>query len=443
MATKISFKQINQLAIPAIFSGIAESLITLTDLAMVGNMKNNPGEALAAVGLAGSFLSGLIWILAQTKTSLSSIVSQHFGANQLKRIEPLVAQALYFNILLSLLVLFSTWLMAESIFELYNAEGIVLNYTIDYYRIRVLGFPLTLISFTLFGAFRGLQNTFWAMVCALTAAVLNVVLDYLLIYGWTDYIPVFGLQGAGYASLIAQSVMVILAFYYYFRKTPFGLNPGRRLHPQLKHYISLSFNFILRTASLNVAFYFANASATGYGKEYIAAQSILMNLWLFFSFFIDGYAGAGNAMAGRLMGERNYPKLWILSKDISRYSVTVACILMAFCFGFYEDIGRLFNQDASILYQFQQVFWIVLLLQPINTIAYVFDGLFKGLGDAKLLRNNLIIATFLGFLPTLFITDYFGLKLHGIWIAFGIWMLIRSFPLVYLFKKKVDLHSGN
>ena len=66
----------------------------------------------------------------------------------------------------------------------------------------------------------------------------------------------------------------------------------------------------------------------------------------------------------------------------------------------------------------------------------MFDGIFKGMGEAKYLRNLLLIATFIGFVPTLLITDYFGLKLHGIWIAFFVWMLIRSSVLVYKFKSK-------
>ena len=166
-----------------------------------------------------------------------------------------------------------------------------------------------------------------------------------------------------------------------------------------------------------------------------------MNIWLFFSFFIDGYAGAGNAMAGRLQGERNYPKLWILSKDISKYSVLIACILIAICFVFYNQIGAIFNQDPNVLNIFNAVFWIVLMMQPINTLAYIFDGFFKGMGDAKLLRNNLIFATFLGFLPTLYLTDYFGLNIYGIWISFGVWMFLRSFPLMYIFRKRVLKHE--
>ncbi len=72
---------------------------------------------------------------------------------------------------------------------------------------------------------------------------------------------------------------------------------------------------------------------------------------------------------------------------------------------------------------------MVLLMQPINTLAYIFDGFFKGMGDAKLLRNNLIIATFFGLLPTIYLADYFGLNIYGIWIAFGILDVFTQFSV--------------
>ena len=89
----------------------------------------------------------------------------------------------------------------------------------------------------------------------------------------------------------------------------------------------------------------ANAYATDYGKSFIAAQSILMNIWLFFSFFIDGYANAGNAIGGRLLGAKAYQKLWLLSKDISKYAVIIAVSLSLICFLFYDQIGYFFNKD--------------------------------------------------------------------------------------------------
>jgi len=436
MDQSLSFKGINKLAIPAIFSGISESIITLTDIAIVGNLKENSVEALGAVGLVGSFLSAIIWVVAQTKTSISATVSQHFGSKRLHAIKTLIPQAILFNFLLSLILFLTTTFFVHEIFSAYQAEGLLLSYAKDYYLIRAWGFPLTLITFALYGVFRGLQNTVWAMKCSLTGAGLNVLLTYLFVYGIEGIIPAYHIKGAAYASIIAQIVMLSMAFYYFFKHTPFTLKMSKQINPALKPFIMMSFNFILRTATLNVAIYLANAYATGYGKNFIAAQSILMNIWLFFSFFIDGYATAGNAMSGKLLGEKNYAAMWTMSKAISKYAVIISFILLSICFVFYKPIGLLFNQDPDVIRVFTSVFWIILLIQPINSLAYVYDGIFKGMGDAKFLRNNLIFATFCGFIPTLLLLDYFDFKLYSIWIAFAVWMCCRSFPLMYIFKKK-------
>lgn len=433
---KINFREINSLAVPAIFSGIAEALITLTDLAIIGNVKQHSVEALAAVGLVGSFLSALIWVMAQTKTAISAIVSQHLGAGRMHAVKTLVPQAIFFNLTLSILIYIGTSIFATGIFSSYNAEGLILQYSEQYYRIRALGFPLTLVTFAIYGAFRGMQNTLWAMKCSIAGAFLNIILDFIFVFGIDGFIPAMHIKGAAYASLIAQTAMLIMALYYYFTKTPFNLRLSRKVNPSFRTLIVLSFNFIIRTATLNVAIFLANAYATGYGKSYIAAQSILMNIWLFFSFFIDGYSNAGNALSGKLLGQKRYHSLWMMSKDISKYSIIVALFLIATCAFFYKEIGLIFNQDPDVITLFTTTFWIVLLMQPINALAYIYDGIFKGLGEAKYLRNNLIIATFLGFLPVLLIADYFDMKLYSIWMAFAAWMLLRSVPLILHFKKK-------
>lgn len=434
--SKVSFKEINKIAIPAIIAGIAEPLISLTDIGIIGNVDKDPVEALAAAGIVGSFLSAIIWIVAQTKTAISALVSQHLGGNRLHAVKTLVPQAIYFNLLLSFLIYIITAYFARYIFSAYNAEGEVLNYAASYYRIRALGYPLTLVTFAIFGVFRGLQNTLWAMKCSLTGAFLNVGLDYIFVYGIDGVIPAMHLEGAAYASLIAQAVMFLMALYFFFTKTPFGLRLSTKINPQLKGLLLMSANLFVRTAALNFAIYLANAYATDYGKNYIAAQSILMNIWLFFSFFIDGYANAGNAISGRLLGARDYKRLWHLSVDISKYAIVIAIILMSLCAVFYDEIGLIFSKEASVLVLFSSVFWMVLLMQPVNAIAFMFDGIFKGLGEAKYLRNVLLGATFLGFTPVLLVSDYFGMKLYAIWIAFFVWMLIRSSALVIKFRRK-------
>ncbi len=436
MSTKITFKEINKLAIPAIIAGIAEPVISLTDIAVVGNIQSHSVEALAAAGIVGSFLSAIIWIVAQIETAISAVISQHVGGQRIHAVKTLIPQILAFSLLLSLFIFGVTSVFAETIFRAYNADGLILQYAKEYYRIRAIGYPLTLTTLSLFGIFRGLQNTFWAMKCSLIGAAVNVVLDYILVFGIPHFIPAMGLNGAAYASVIAQAVMLVMALYFFLKKTPFSLKLKSKINPELKPLLLMSANFFIRTIALNVAIYMANAYATGYGKNYIAAQSILMNLWLFFSFFIDGYADAGNAIGGRLLGAKDYKKLWNLGIDTSKYSILITFILLAFCGLFYRHIGLLFNKQEGVLAVFTAVFWMVLLMQPINAIAYVFDGIFKGLGEAKYLRNTQMAATFFGFIPVLLIGDYFGLKLYAIWMAFAVWMIIRGATLIFKFRRK-------
>jgi len=440
MTSKVTLKDINKIAIPAIIAGIAEPFISLTDLAIVGKVDLNPTESLAAVGLVGSFLSAIIWILAQTKTAISALVSQHYGAKRLHAIKTLVPQTIALNFILSLFIYISTFFAAEYIFRIYQAEGLILEYAQDYYRIRAIGFPFTLVTFALFGVFRGLQNTVWAMRTSLVGAIINAVFTYVLVHGIPGLFDGYHLTGAAIASLFAQIVMLSIAFYYFFRKTPFHLKISFKPNPNLKPLILMSLNLFLRTLSLNIAIYVANAFATGYGNAYIAAQSIIMNIWLFFSFFIDGYANAANAIGGKLFGERGFKKLWHLGLDVSKYSIVIAILLIGICVLFYEHIGLLFTKENDVLLLFYAVFWVVLVMQPVNALAFVFDGIYKGLGKAKFLRNVLLAATFLGFIPTLFLLDAFGLKLYAIWGAFFVWMLIRSLSLIVHFR--YNYYSG-
>ena len=156
---------------------------------------------------------------------------------------------------------------------------------------------------------------------------------------------------------------------------------------------------------------------------------------MFFAFFIDGYASVGSIVSGKLLGEKNYKELWFLALKLTKYACIIAVILTVVCGLFYTEIGQLFSKDALVLQSFYGIFWIVLIMQPINAIAFVFDGIFKGLAEAVTLRNLLIFATFLGFLPVLLIGDYFNLKLYAIWIAFTVWMLIRAGVLVVKFRR--------
>lgn len=436
MKTNISLKTINKLAIPALIAGIAEPLLSITDTAIIGNIHQNATESLAAVGIVGAFISMLIWVFGQIRSAISSIISQYVGANKLDEVKSLPAQAIAIVVLGSLFVVAISYPFAKQIFQFYNASGSVLEYCGRYFKIRIFGFPFSLFVFAVFGIFRGLQNTYYPMIIAIIGALLNVVLDLVLVYGVKDYIPAMHIEGAAYASVIAQIVMAIIALVLLIKKTPISLKITFTIHPEIPRLLGMMGNLFVRTIALNTALYFATSYATGYGKEYIAAYTIGINIWLLGAFMVDGYSSAGNILSGKFLGAKDYNALVVLSNKLLKYGLSVGIIIGLVGAVFYNFIGQIFTKDPAVLKQFYTVFWIVLITQPISAITFIFDGMFKGMGEMKYLRNLLILSTGFIFIPTLLVFDYYDLKLTAIWIAFTLWMIARGLPLIIKFRKK-------
>ncbi len=436
LPTNINLKQINKLAIPALIAGVSEPILSLTDTAIVGNIHINATESLAAVGIVGAFISMLIWVLGQTRSAISSIVSQYVGADNVEAVKNLPAQAIFIITSLSVLIIIGTYPFAQSIFKLYNASGLILDYSVDYYKIRVFGFPFTLFTIAVFGTFRGLQNTYHPMLIAIIGASANIILDFILVYGIEGYIPAMHIKGAAYASVIAQFLMAIFSAYYLLTKTNIPLRFSFPFHPEIKRFIGMILNLFVRTLALNVTLYFASAFSTSYGKQYIAAYTIAINLWFLGAFIIDGYASAGNILSGKLIGGKEYGNLIQLSNKLIKYGIILGITIAILGALLYYPLGTLFTKDPQVLKEFYNIFWIVLLMQPLCALAFIFDGMFKGLGKMKILRNVLLFSTFVIFLPILFWLDALDYKLYGIFIAFTLWIIARGLPLIIKFRKE-------
>lgn len=436
MKTNLSFKSINKLAIPALIAGIAEPVLSITDTAIIGNIESNATESLAAVGIVGAFISMLIWVFGQIRSAISSIISQYVGANKLEDIKELPAQAIAIVVVGSLVVLAISYPFSKQIFQFYNASEEILEYCISYFNIRIFGFPFALLVFAIFGTFRGLQNTYYPMIIAIVGALLNIILDIVFVYGIEGYIPAMHIEGAAYASVIAQIVMAIISVLLFLKKTNLSLKITFPYHPEIKRLLGMMGNLFIRTIALNVALYFATSYATDYGAAYIAAYTISLNIWLLGAFMIDGYSSAGNILAGKLLGAKDYTSLLKLSKILFRYGIIVGSFMALIGLLFYNSIGKVFTKEQVVLEQFYTIFWIVLITQPINATTFIFDGMFKGMGEMKYLRNLLILSTGLVFIPTLLIFDYLDYKLIAIWIAFTFWILARGLPLVFKFRNK-------
>lgn len=424
-------------------AGISEPILSLTDAAIVGHMSDHATESLAAVGVVTAFLSMLIWVLGQSRSAISSIISQYVGANKLNEVKDLPAQAITIILIIATIICFITYPFSKSIFSLYNASDLLLDYSVSYYKIRVIGLPLTLYVFAVFGVFRGLQNTYYPMIIAISGATVNILLDFVLVYGVKDWFLPLNLQGAAIASVLSQFLMATLATYYLLKKTEISLRYSNTLNKEIPKFLNMIGHLIIRTLALNTALYFATRFATGYGDEYIAAYTISINLWFFAAFAVDGYASAGNILSGKLFGAKEFKLLFELSNRLIRYAIIIGVIMGSIGALLYKPIGVAFTNDSLVLEIFYEVFWIVLLMQPICALAFVFDGVFKGLGKMKDLRNVLLLSTLFVFLPAILTTDYYGWKLHGVFTAFTLWMIARGIPLIIKFRKQFSPHAQN
>ena len=186
---RITTQEINRLALPAIVSGVIEPVISLTDTVMAGHIALNTKEVLGAVGVVTSFLSALLWIFIQSSRAITSQVAYAYGQGRLSQVKGLVAQILLLSLSISLFSSIFSFACSNFILErFYDAEGTFLDYCLDYFHIRVWGFPFTLLTLTIHSIFRGFQNTSWSMYISILGGVINLVFNYIFVYitsrGW-------------------------------------------------------------------------------------------------------------------------------------------------------------------------------------------------------------------------------------------------------------------
>ncbi len=429
----INKKQVRNLAIPAIIAAVAEPLISLVDSSFIADYHPQPTLAQAAVGLGSSFFLSVIWIFSQTRTAMSTIVSQFFGEKKLSDIATLIPQMIAINFLLGLFFSVVTWLFCKPVFIFYNANDAVLNQVLEYFSIRLIGFPFVLSTILVMGTFRGIQNTFWPMVISLCGVFINIFLDYSFLAGL--FTEPMGVNGIAIASLMAQIIMFILAIILLLTKTDIAFKISFTLNPHSKSLFAMTGNLIVRSIAVNTAYYVSNRIAASNGEDYLAVQSVLINIWFLSAFVLEGWCNAGNALAGKFTGEKNIAALYGLTKYMERSTLILSVLLILFYISAYYFLGKLFFADVHTQTIFYSVFWLIALLQPINALAFVYDEILKGTGKMKHIRNVLLIATFAGFVPTAWVLNNLGLHLYAVWTAFIVWMILRAIGLANYFYK--------
>lgn len=437
-----SYRSIWKLALPAMLGGIMEPVLSLTDIAVVGNIGytgfNADFEnvsAVAAVGIAGSLISALIWIFAQMKSAISALVSQAYGSRKMRNMASLIPQMIYFNLAAGIVTMIGAYFAAGWVFEhLLSTSGAILEDSIAYFSIRVWGFPLTLVTFSLFGVFRGIQNTWWMMVIATIGGLVNVFLDFVLVLGWLNWTEPMGVEGAAVASVIAQAVMFVLTLYFLLFQSKIKLIHTWKMNPQFPQLMLIAGNLVLRTAVLNIALMLTHKFANMYGAIEAATHAVVLNLWLFSAFFLDAFAGSANAQAGKFLGSNNKEAM---QRNLNRHlflSMTTAVLLAILLMIFDQPIMGLLIDNETVWEMYPKILYLFAICLIFNAPAFTLDGIFKGMGEAKFLRNLLVISTLFGFLPVLLIGHYFYPGIQAIWWAMIAWMILRGLIPYFHFR---------
>lgn len=434
---RISTTSINQLAIPSIIAGLVEPIISFTDLTLVGQSLSH--EAIAGVGLGAYLIMLFIWIFSSLRNSTSALIALSIGQKKLNEAKNTLYCALLISIVIGFVITLFSNIAAEQIFLFQNARGKTLSFSLNYYQIRSLAIPFTLATLTLFGGFKGFQNTTWAMIIIIIGGITNLLLDIVLVNGLYDVIPKLGVEGAAIASLISQIIMFFLALSTMVKH--FSFQWPHFATEQTKELLTMSLDLIIRSLAMNSVFLVSNKLATSYGSQHMAAHSLLFWLWLFQCYFIDGYSNAAMAISGKLKGMKDNNSIYELGIKVCKINIIIALALAALMWISYPLILSISN-SYEMNNVFKEAFFIMLISFPIGAIAFSFDGVFIGLGKASFLRNLLILSSFLIFMPFMYYFHTTGYQTTGIWASMLIWLFVRgaipffSFIRTFAYLKK-------
>lgn len=426
-----SFNNILTLAIPTVLSGIAEPLIGATDLVLVGDLGE---KAIAVVGIGGTAMMSFVWIVASFLMALSARVAFYYGAKHNRKLLQLVNYLYWRLTLLLLLLSLVAFLMSDSIIAFFNpADSTIQQLATDYFNIRLIGFSFIIFSSFSFQIFKGLQNTLLVLYITLAGTGLNLILDFGLIQGLWG-LPNLGVLGAAWSSATSQVLMGTISFTVLYRTRLIKKKVGH--YDNIKVLFNNSFNLFLRTLLLNSCIIYGNKITASSSATSIATHTIMANMIINISYFMDGVANAGSVIIGRLKGAKHHHYIKLIAYKCLFINTSLWLFATVSYLLFDQEIIQLYTTTSAVFNAFKEVENIYLVCLFAGSFAFTFDGIYIGLENTSFLRNVLLIATLLVYFPTIYIHG--DMNLHGVWLAFAGWMIVRGFmPLghfVYLKK---------
>jgi MATE family multidrug resistance protein len=434
-------KQILKLAIPNIISNITVPLLGLVDLALLGHLKGNVEIYIGAIALGGMIFNFIYMGFGFLRMGTSGFTAQAFGATNPKEQFLILSRALFIAVTSSLLILVLQIPIELLSFKILEGSPEVESFARQYFYIRIWAAPATISLYAITGWFIGMQNARIPMIIAIVINVLNIGFNAFFVYG-------MGMKSDGVAlgTVIAQYSGLILAIYFYLKKyrklNIYWSIKDSLQKTELKRFIGVNSNILIRTVLLIFALSFFTAQSAKISTTILAVNNLLFQFFLIFSFFIDGFAYAAEALVGKFIGAEKQDDLRKVIRQLFKWGLFLAIPFSLSYFIFGENLLYILTSDHSIIESCSPYLFWVALIPVISFVAFLYDGVFIGATASKPMRNGMIISTVFVFLPSYYLLEP-QMGNHGLWLALILFMASRGIVLYFfsrnaIYNMKID-----
>lgn len=413
-------------------SNISLPLLGLVDTAVMGHLDS--AVYLAAVSVGAMILHFIFWGFGFLRMATVGLAAQAYGANDGSELRQLLARAGLFALIIAVMLVVLQAPAIRLALYLVKPGPDVVDLISDYFEIRIWSAPATLLTYVLLGWFLGIQKARLVLLVMVFINALNIVLDVVFVIG-------LGLDVAGVAlaSLISEYSGLFLALYLLRRQL--RLMPGQFIRTSALHLaefrklLSLNTDIFIRTIALLFVFAFFTTQSVRAGDVVMAANAVLLQFLTFMAYVLDAYAHAAEAMVGEAVGRQDRQRLKHYVNACLRWSLLSALGFMLF----YLVAGNLLVSlltDIAEIKQYAGQFLLWLALMPLVAVwSYLYDGVYIGATWSRDMRNVMLMATGLVFLPVWYLSREWGN--HGLWFSMMTFMLARGALMAYFYQQKL------
>lgn len=433
MRLPLIHKEILALSIPAIVTNITTPLLGLVDVAITGHM----GSAvyIAAIAIGGNMFNMLYWLFAFLRMGTSGMTAQAYGAKNFKDTTLTLYRSLIVALLVGSLMILLQQPLGNAILTFLNANSTTSIFAWDYFSICIWGAPAFLGTFALSGWFLGMQDSKATMYISILINITNIAVSLILVY-----IFEWGLSGVATGTLTAQWTGFAIGLALCLRRRyQLKIFPIIEIvqWDKLKRFFSINVDIFFRTFCLvAVTLWFTRAGAQQ-GDTILAVNTLLMQLFLLFSFFMDGFAFAGEALAGRFIGERNHLRLKECIKALMFWGLIVALVFTClYTFGG-KQILMLLSSEPGVIDAAKDYYYWAAAIPLAGFVTFTWDGIFIGATRTRAMLLSMFTASLLFF--GLYFILHKILSNHAVWLSFICYLIMRGIVLSILSRKIYSL----